>query len=36
MSREYDLREEVIPVLDDVPEDNTAEPEDAEVDHHDG
>lgn len=30
----YDLSEEVVPALDDVPEDDTAEPDDAEVDHH--
>lgn len=30
----YDLTEEVVPVLDDVPEDDAAEPDDAEVDHH--
>ena len=34
--REYDLRLEVVPVLDDIPVDDNAEPEDAEVDHHGG
>lgn len=34
--REYDLRLEVVPVLDNVPEDDTVEPEDAEIDHHGG
>lgn len=33
MEEEYDLSPEVLPVLDDVPEDDEAEPLDAGIEH---